>query len=111
MTNYNEHPLRPLTELEAFIGNILGKTGAQSKNQRDLSTSVKENFDQDAAFIVNCMVKDGSESTDEALERSMACLAVSLEHQTLYKRREQLLSFKYVAEAICLREIERLHLF
>lgn len=111
MTNYSEHPLRPLTELEAFIGNILGKTGAQSKNQRELSISMKEKFDEDAAFIVNCIVKDGSEPTNEALERSMACLAVSLEHKTSHKRREQLLSFKYVAAAVCLREVERLHLY
>jgi hypothetical protein len=59
MTNYSEHPLRPLTELEAFIRNILGKTRAQSKNQRELSTSIKEKFDEDATFIVNCIVKDG----------------------------------------------------
>jgi hypothetical protein len=111
MTNYSERPLRPLTKLETFIGNILGKTSAQNKNQRELSTSMKEKFDEDAAFIVNCIVKDGSEPTGEALERSMACLTVSLEHKPLHKRQEQLLSFKYVAAAICLREVKRLHLF
>jgi hypothetical protein len=108
MKTYSEHPHRPLSELEAFIGNILGKTGSQTKHQRELSTTMKERFDEDAAFIVNCIVRDGGERSDEALERSMACLAVSLDDKYSYKRRDQLLSFKYVAAAVCLRELERL---
>jgi hypothetical protein len=108
MTNYSEHPSRPLTELEAFIGNILGKTGAQSKHQRELSTNMKDKFEEDALFIVNCIVKDGTEWSEESLKRSMACLAVSLEPPRTYRKGEQLLSFKYVAAAVCLREVERL---
>jgi hypothetical protein len=111
MTEYSEHPLRPLTELEAFIGNILGRTGAQTKHQRELSTSLKEQFDVDAAYFVNCIVRDGADYSDEALERSMACLAVSLEDDALAVARgsrERLQSFKYLAAAVCLREVERL---
>ena len=107
MQQYSEHPLRPLSELEAFIGNILGKTGAQSKQQHELSISMKERFNTDALFIVNCIVKDGAEWSQEALERSMACLAVSLERGPARKK-DQLLSFKYVAAAVCLREVDRL---
>lgn len=108
MTEYSEHPSRPLTELEAFIGNILGKTGAQTKHQRELSTTMKEKFDGDAEFIVNCVVKDDAEWSEEALERSMACLAVSLEDKKGFKRGGELVSFRYVAAAMCLREVERL---
>jgi hypothetical protein len=108
MTEYSEHPVRPLTELEAFIGNILGRTGAQSKHQRELSTSMKDKFEEDALFIVNCIVKDGTKWSGESLERSMACLAVSLEDRRTYRKQEQLLSFKYVAAAVCLREVERI---
>jgi len=108
MTDYSEHPLRPLSELEAFIGNILGKTGAQSKHQRELSMSMKEKFDEDAGFIVNYILKEDSEWSEESLERSMACLAVSLEDGPVHKRWGRLLSFKYVAAAICLREVERM---
>jgi hypothetical protein len=107
MIEYTEHPRRPLTELEAFIGNILGRTGAQTKLQRELSVSLKEKFDVDAAYFVNCIVRDGAEHSDEALERSMACLAVSLEDRSS-RSREQLLSFKYLAAAVCLREVDRL---
>jgi len=108
MTNYSEHPLRPLSELEAFIGNILGKTGSQTRHQRELSTTMKERFDEDAAFIVNCIVKDGAKWSEESLERSMACLSVSVEDKNPFRRRDQLLSFKYVAAAVCLREVEKL---
>lgn len=108
MINHSEHTLTPVSELEAFIGNILGKTGAQSKKQRELSTTMKEKFDEHSAFIVNCIVKDGREWSEESLERSMACLAVSLEKKTVYKRYDNLLSFKYIAAAVCLREVDRL---
>lgn len=107
MVDYSDHPHRPLTELEAFVGNILGRTGAQSKNQRELSTSLKEKFNEDAAYLVKYITRDGEEHSNEALERSMACLAVSLEDRSL--GREELQSFKYVAAAVCLREVDRLH--
>lgn len=68
---------------------------------------MKEKFDEDATFIVNCILKDGEEWSDQALERSIACLAVSL-LDSRYKTREKLLSFKYVAAAICLKEVEKL---
>ncbi|CAL3973231.1 unnamed protein product [Diplocarpon coronariae] len=108
MINHSEHTMSPVSELEAFIGNILGKTGAQSRTQRELSTTMKEKFDEHSGFIVNCIVKEDSEWSEESLERSMACLAVSLEEKTVYKRFGSLLSFKYIAAAVCLREVERL---
>jgi hypothetical protein len=40
----------------------------------------------------------------------MACLAVSLEERPIHRGKEHLLSFKYVAAAVCLREVERLPL-
>ena len=107
MINHSEHTLHSVSELEAFIGNILGRTGAQSKNQRELSTTMKDRFEEHSAFIVNCIVKDGSEWSEESLECSMACLAVSLEKKDVYRRHENLLSFKYLAAAVCLREVER----
>ncbi len=102
MTEYSDHPSRPLSEckrriiqnsiiyssltsnspiVEVFIGNILGRTGAQSKRQRELSTTLKEKFEDDSTFFVKCIVKDGDEWSKESLERSIACLAVSLEEQ------------------------------
>lgn len=108
MINHSDHTLHPVSELEAFIGNILGRTGAQSRIQRELSTTMKENFDEHSAFIVNCIVKDDTEWSEESLERSMACLAVSLETREGVQRYDRLLSFKYITAAVCLREVERM---
>ncbi|TAQ89950.1 hypothetical protein B7494_g1737 [Chlorociboria aeruginascens] len=97
MLEYSEHPLRPLSELEVFVGNILGRTGAQSKQQRELSVTLKERFNDHSAFVVNCILKDNDDYSSEALERSMACLAISLEEKPGYagwRRGESLLSFK-----------------
>lgn len=107
MTDFSEHPLRPISENEAFIGNILGKTGAQSRRQRDLSSSMKEQFDRDTAFVVSCILKEEDGYSEEALERSIACLEVSLEERRVFRRSEQLASFKYLAASICLREVHR----
>jgi hypothetical protein len=108
MVEFNPNPTRSLSELEAFIGNILGKTGAPNRHQRELSTSMKEKFEEDSAFIVKCITKDDDQRSEESLERSMACLAASLEDSDTYKRRDKLLSFKYVAASVCLWEVERL---
>lgn len=110
MTEYSQHPARPLTELEAFTGNILGKTGVPNKHQRELSKTMKEKFEEDSTFIVNYIIKDGDEYSAEALAKSIACFAVSLEDDNgySYKRRERLSSFKYLAAAVCLREINKL---
>jgi hypothetical protein len=90
------------------VGNILGKTGAQSRRQHELSISMKERFNDDLAYIVNCIVKDGSERSEESLERSMACFKVGLGPGTnISKTGGELVSFRYVAAAVCLKEAER----
>lgn len=61
IVNHSEHNLHAISELEAFIGNILGRTGAESKNQHELFTIMKERFDKHSAFIINCIVKDRSD--------------------------------------------------
>jgi hypothetical protein len=114
MTTYSEHPLRPISEIEAFIGNVLGATGAQSKKQRDLSITMKEQFSRDVTFIIACIKSESSDQTEApdnsyALERSMACLAVSLEDRTIggsFRNGDQLLSFRYIAAAVCLKAME-----
>lgn len=108
MINFSDNPLRPLSELEAFIGNILGKTGAQNRIQHDISEKMKERVDENNRFIVNYILKEGAEHSKEALERSIACLAVSLDQNTV-RRKDQLLSFKYVAAAVCLKQVERFY--
>lgn len=108
MLNHSEHTLSPVSEVEAFVGNILGKTGAQTRHQRELSTTMKVKFEEETKFIADCIVKDGTQWSDESLERSMACLAASLEQKIVFSRSGSVLSFKYLAAAVCLREVERM---
>lgn len=50
MAQYSEHPIKPLTELEVFIGNILNRSGVQTNRQRDSSTKLRDEFER----ISNC---------------------------------------------------------
>jgi hypothetical protein len=111
MSSYSEHPSRPISELEAFIGNILSVTGTQSKKQRDLSVTMKEAFDRDAGFVVDCIINDEEgEYAENALEKSMACLSVCLGEGSAFvsagRYSEVLVSFGYLAAAVCLKEME-----
>lgn len=72
----------------------------------ELWTSLKEKLDEDVAYFVKCSTRDDEDLSAEALQRSLACLAVSLENRSL--GREKLQSFKYLAAAVCLREVDRL---
>lgn len=108
MYEYAQHPLIPVSETEVLVGNIVGKTGAQTKQQREMSTTMKQRYDEDVGYIMNKIIHENAQPSMEALERSVACFQVSLEiGRVRNKGGEQLVSFKYVAAALCLREIER----
>jgi hypothetical protein len=76
-----------------------------------MSMDMKETFERDVAFTVDCIVKGSQEEDgkDEALERSIACLAVAVEEagSTRERAKRKLESFRYVAVAVCLGELER----
>lgn len=103
---------RPLSEQEVFIGNILGKTGAQSKRQHDLSVGLKERFNSDLAYIVGCIVKHDGELNNDNLLRCAACFVASFERlgaaSTAKGSEEPLVSFRYVSTALFWKEIKRL---
>lgn len=46
MAQYSEHPIKPITELEVFIGNILNRSGVQTNRQRDSSIKLKDEFER-----------------------------------------------------------------
>lgn len=50
MAQYSEHPIKPITELEVFIGNILNRSGVQTNRQRDNSIKLRDEFER----ISNC---------------------------------------------------------
>jgi hypothetical protein len=107
MSEYSPHRTQPISEVEAFIGNIIGKNGAQSKRQRELSISMRDRVDREMNYTINCIIADEGRRSNETLERSMACLSVSLEEWGKQRTGKRLKSFGYVAAAVCLDEVER----
>jgi hypothetical protein len=70
---------------------------------------MKERFNDDLTYIVNCIVKDGIARSEESLAKSIACLNVALEETTYSKTGGKLVSFRYVAAALCLNDLGAAH--
>ncbi|KAG9191768.1 hypothetical protein G6011_10502 [Alternaria panax] len=100
---------QPLTELEVFSGNILGKKErAPSRYIREANQEVQERFNRDVNDITKRIVHgdaDGDSDADsEALPRSVACFMVALE-TVGWENYRSLKSWKYVAAAVCLEQL------
>lgn len=108
MFTYSTHPNHALSELEVFCGCIIGKNGAQSKRQREFSSSMKEKHERDVAYTVAYITQgEDNDNRAEALERSLACLAASFDTSRVRKKVGTLVSFGWIAAAVCLREVDR----
>lgn len=123
--HYEPSPYMPVSEQEAFAGTILGRqTGAQGKPLRELSKTMRERFETVVEYTLMRITKgdeqmQGIEDLDvlyddnldrevEALPRAMACLSVAMtERGTEDRVLGQLESFRYIAAAVCLKELER----
>ena len=114
MFQYATHPAHPISEVEVFSGTILGKNGAQSKRQRESSKTMKEKHDRDMEYTVLCITRGddadgtGGSGRAEALERSIACLYVACNTVRVRKKVGALVSFVWIAAAVCLKEVQRL---
>ncbi|KAI4114603.1 MAG: hypothetical protein LQ345_004646 [Seirophora villosa] len=109
MREYSSHPIHFASEVEVFAGTLIGKNGAQSKRQREFSKSMKDKHDRDVAYTVQCILQGEEQefSKEEALARSMACLDVAVHERRTFKRFGRLVSFTWVAAAVCLKEVEK----
>jgi ribosomal protein L14 len=108
MYSYSTHPNHYLSEVEVFCGSILGKIGAPSKRQRENSVSMKEKHERDVAYTVACITQgEQNDKRAEALERSIACLHVARTTKRMRRKVGTLVSFGWIAAAVCLREVER----
>lgn len=108
MYTFSTHPNHALSEIEVFSGCIMGKNGAQSKRQREFSSSMKEKQERDVAYTVSCIIQgEENDNRAEALERSIACLEVATSTVRSRKKVGRLYSFGWVAAAVCLREVDR----
>jgi len=109
MLQNSTHPHHFVSEIEVFSGNLLGKNGAQSKRQREFSKTMKEKHDRDIEYTVLSITRgDDGKSGEEALERSIACLYVACNTTRVRKRVGALVSFVWIAAAVCLKEVEKL---
>lgn len=132
MFEYGPSPHLPLSEVEVFIGNILGKTGAPTHRQREMAMSMKERFEDVLSTTVNWITfqdqytlqddpKEIPEGYDEykmenGVGVSMACLWCFLyDEPTTFnggkKGSLDLQSFGYVAASLCLKTLDRLGRF
>ncbi|KAF3053460.1 hypothetical protein E8E11_008642 [Didymella keratinophila] len=114
MYSMRPHRGAPLTELEVFSGNILGKKERSSTRAiREANKEVQERFDRDVSDIIRRIVRgDGAwEGPDdaEALPRAIACFKVALETDG-WENQVMLRSWKYVAAAVCLEQLNVYHL-
>ena len=100
----------PLTELEVFSGNILGKKErAPSRYIREANLEVQERFNRDVSgFIQTILIGDkewnGDNDVTEALPQAIACFMVALEVQG-WENYRRLQSWKYVTAAVCLEQL------
>ncbi|KAH8727103.1 rna-dependent rna polymerase-like protein [Phaeosphaeriaceae sp. PMI808] len=109
MDTLRVHRGKPLTELEVFSGNILGKKErASSRYIRETNQEVQERFDRDVSTIIRSIVQGDEDSEDdnqsEALPRSIACFQVALE-TVGWENQITLRSWKYVTAAVCLEQL------
>lgn len=108
MSIYSTHPSDPLSELEVCSGSIMGKNGAQSKRQREFSSNMKEKHERDVAYTSAFIIHgEDNDNRAEALERSLACLAASFNTRRVRRKVGTLVSFGWIAAAVCLREVDR----
>ncbi|EGP83253.1 RNA-directed RNA polymerase [Zymoseptoria tritici IPO323] len=130
LVDYEPSPHSPLSEIEVFAGQILGRVaGPQGNTLRDLAKTMRERFAtvvehtivritkgdeamKDAEYMDELMTLEDDEHYDEreleALPRALACLEVAV-NESGYKDRKvgELNSFEYVAAGVCLRELDR----
>jgi hypothetical protein len=108
MDSLRAHRGKPLTELEVFSGNILGKKErASTRYIREANQEVQERFNRDVSAIVkNIVYGDGDleENESEALPRALACWKVALETEA-WENQVPLRSCKYVAASVCLEQL------
>lgn len=120
MVKYSGHPTKPLTELEAFIGNILNKSGVQNHRQRDNSIKLRTEFDRISTEITAQMrrVRDDSDVAQptgyqtkfDNIHMCMACLHAGCESKSGQResRHEDMQSFRVVAACALLAELGKL---
>ncbi|KAF2429652.1 RdRP-domain-containing protein [Tothia fuscella] len=108
MHSFALHPSHPLHEVEVVSGCVLGSM--TNRRLKEYVSNMKIKFAADVVYTLECIREDDDGSTEEALARSLACLAIALREPGMKVGKEgELRSFAYVAGAVCLQELEIFH--
>ncbi|KAF2175051.1 RdRP-domain-containing protein [Zopfia rhizophila CBS 207.26] len=112
MDSLRPHRGKRLTELEVFTGSILGKKmRSNHKAAREANIELRQRTNREIASAVS-LILNGDEDLPgddyEALPRAIACFAVAMEEKG-WESPSKLESFKYVAAAVCLEQLFKLH--
>lgn len=119
MAQYSNHPIKPITELEVFIGSVVNKTGKPSTRQRDNNIKLRDEFDRISVWISR-LIRNGpadadSLTTDDqyqhaSLHLCLACVYAGCEKKFGHDGPDydNMQSFKVVAGCAYLAELNRL---
>lgn len=133
MYQYSDAPWKStLTEVEVFIGNIMGKNHKQTTYQKESSRAMRDGkplvlsisvknlgltyylaYDDLVKWTMSLITGRGTEDERESLERSIACLSIALEdtrqkRSSVLPNQKKLDSYVWIAAVTCLLEIDKL---
>ncbi|KAI9685260.1 MAG: hypothetical protein M1822_004633 [Bathelium mastoideum] len=113
MWEYSTHPHLPLTEIEVVTGVVFGRSeGAQNKKLREACMEMKEQYSRDVEFTIRRILhsdSDTEEVREDALALATACFTLAMEEQGSVTRGVgEVKSFRYIAAAMCLKEIKKI---
>ena len=104
---YANRQKHPLLELEVVIGTMFGASNRRSRSE---AKAMKERYTSDAAYTRTSIQTGEDGSRDEALACAIACFSLAMNEPGRKMGNEgSLVSFKYLAAALCLEELEKFH--
>ncbi|OKL62275.1 hypothetical protein UA08_02862 [Talaromyces atroroseus] len=110
MYQYSDSPWKTsLTEVEVFVGTIMGQNHKQTAYQKESSRAMRDAYDDLVKWTISLITGQGTDNEVESLERSVACFWVSLDGSasSVLPGYKQLRSFPWIAAITCLQEVEK----
>ena len=104
MADYSTSFSRPLDELEAFLGTVVGTRSVPTKRQKEASIDLRERMERDITFTTAWIASGPDDMEVNHLAQAMACTSLGLQAES----RSGLRSFVWLAAEICLKEMGRL---
>ena len=94
-----------LTEKEAFLGTIMGRSGSTSKSQRQWSDEMKTRFNRELRDIKLWMQERILEDEEDIVNMAAACLYVAVKEKSEAAVQNDLKSFGWFAAGMCVPDL------